>query len=587
MQFKRLEIQNFGCILHLETDLDEQGLVFVEGIDKDQESDPAFTSNACGKSWATSDSIYWCLFGKLIRDERPTSVVRNRSKDGTFVRLQLTIRDKELDLIRYREHPEHGNNLKILVNGEDLSGSTMRLSEDVLRKLLAPMDEHLFRYTVMFGQGMPDRFSRLTDAGRKELIERIVGMDLYERARTTARKRHDILMFEVSRLHGKHEARQETLKERNKNHTQMMDRLHELRQKLEKTIADEHVRATMLEQRIERHKGMVSSLMAEISELSVQADQKTVLSNKLHERVKHIGHEIDKVSNKLAWVTSEDTCPTCGQKWHTTDEDRQRHLKLKTKHRRLKSQLALLEPEAESQEARLQVMIDRKRELRQMVNAAASDVDRNESELATLKQSHSQGSLDAAEDALSESQQDILSVRGALEALEKKLNTAKQDAKVLKTLQQGFGNMRIGVMSSVIDYLNDKIGLYLGPLTNEAIGAKLMLDASGRVQLDVTMEGGTFGSGSGGEKDRVDIAVAFALNKLAFAMSGMRSNLLVIDEPGTYLDSAGTSRMVRLLQKMAEETGTILLMSHRREARALVATRWSIVKKNRSSTLVK
>lgn len=104
----------------------------------------------------------------------------------------------------------------------------------------------------------------------------------------------------------------------------------------------------------------------------------------------------------------------------------------------------------------------------------------------------------------------------------------------------------------------------LGDADPDADGIRRALDDACAQELDPTLELGVQGSGlSGGQAQRV--AVARAL----YRQSGRPAAVLALDEPSSELDPDTEERLWASLRARADAGATVLLVSHRRSARAI------------------
>jgi DNA repair exonuclease SbcCD ATPase subunit len=131
--------------------------------------------------------------------------------------------------------------------------------------------------------------------------------------------------------------------------------------------------------------------------------------------------------------------------------------------------------------------------------------------------------------------------------------------------------VRAHILDTVTPYLNAQTAGYLSVLSDGAIQATwstLTADAKGelkeRFAIDVQhVNGGTsFASLSGGERRKVRVACALALQDLVASRATKPINLWVADEIDTALDKAGLERLMMVLQEKAKERGTVVVISH-------------------------
>ena len=166
LNFKHVDIKNFFSIGEASVDLSDQGLVQVKGVNKAPGSSD---SNGAGKS-SIFEAVYYALTGDTLRG---TKEVANRFASSKTVDITL---DFEMDGISYRiertrNHPKHGNNLKIWKNDVDISGDKLKKSEAILAQELGLVDSSLINGIIILGQSMPNRFTSLTPIQRKDRLE--------------------------------------------------------------------------------------------------------------------------------------------------------------------------------------------------------------------------------------------------------------------------------------------------------------------------------------------------------------------------------------------------------------------------------
>ena len=67
--------------------------------------------------------------------------------------------------------------MKIIRNGEDVSGKGIRDSEKLLSEYLPDLTSSFLGSVIILGQGLPQRFSNNTPSGRKDVLEKLSKSD--------------------------------------------------------------------------------------------------------------------------------------------------------------------------------------------------------------------------------------------------------------------------------------------------------------------------------------------------------------------------------------------------------------------------
>lgn len=121
-------------------------------------------------------------------------------------------------------------------------------------------------------------------------------------------------------------------------------------------------------------------------------------------------------------------------------------------------------------------------------------------------------------------------------------------------------------------YLNERTAHYLGSLADGAIDAfwTTLTETKGKGQLrekfSVTVEKAgsapSFNALSGGEKRKVRLACALALQDLVATRASKSIELWLGDEIDDALDPAGLERLMGVLEEKARDRGTVLVISH-------------------------
>lgn len=127
------------------------------------------------------------------------------------------------------------------------------------------------------------------------------------------------------------------------------------------------------------------------------------------------------------------------------------------------------------------------------------------------------------------------------------------------------------ILDQVTPFLNDRSSRYLGTLSDGNISAtwstlgetaKGDLREKFHIAVDSKTGGENFASLSGGEKRKVRIATAMALQDLVASRAHKPIKLFVADEVDDALDVSGLERLMAILEDKAKTVGTTLIISH-------------------------
>ena len=181
--FKKLSLSNFMSYEKAEVCLNKQGNILVGGINNNPDDNAK--SNGCGKSSLFS-ALSWCLTGETVSGAKDVSNIYINGKTEVSVSF-------DIDNVNYEvTRTKNPSNLFIYINGENKSGKGIRDTEKLLVEYIPQLSSSLLNSVIILGQGLPQRFTNNTPAGRKEVLEKLSNsdfmiMDLKERLSTRKR----------------------------------------------------------------------------------------------------------------------------------------------------------------------------------------------------------------------------------------------------------------------------------------------------------------------------------------------------------------------------------------------------------------
>jgi DNA repair exonuclease SbcCD ATPase subunit len=182
------------------------------------------------------------------------------------------------------------------------------------------------------------------------------------------------------------------------------------------------------------------------------------------------------------------------------------------------------------------------------------------------------------------------SQQAQLDAAQQELAEAKNKHEYASAVVEVFApsGVRARRLDEATPLLNQRTAHYLGSLADGAIEAfwtTLTVNKNGdlREQFSVQVEKAgsapSFNSLSGGEKRKVRLACALALQDLVATRASKSIDLWVGDEIDDALDTAGLERLMGVLEQKARERGTVLVVSHN-DITHFASRTMNVVKKN-------
>lgn len=197
---------------------------------------------------------------------------------------------------------------------------------------------------------------------------------------------------------------------------------------------------------------------------------------------------------------------------------------------------------------------------------------------------------------LAEKEKEVAEVAKEMSALEARIKGLTEEKNGLGFWLTGFGNRgcKSLLYTALIDRLNEELTRVTNVISGGALHLKLLPYAETakgesieRITLSVTnfLGASTFDGDSLGERNRIDLAVAFALRRVLQEFSGYGASLLFIDEPWVGLDNAGKTSVYRLLEEEARACLVLATDQDKSSKGFAEAAVWTVRKKENMSTL--
>lgn len=601
LNFEKVILHNFGSYAHTELNLRDRGFCLVSGINE-YEQDNA-SSNGSGKSFIWN-AVCFALTGETLSGLRSNLKNINITEDPTcFVSVIFT---EGADRYSITRHLTPKSDLKIIKNDQDLSGKGIRESEKRLTELLPDMTKNLIASAILIGQGMPNKFSSFSPSGRKELLEKLTHADfMIEDIKQRVETRLTVLSDEkrgfedrLLSLSNEIDFTERLLSTRKAE----LDSLVEpdvlaAREELEKLLLQEDAIISSQDETIRAISTTVAGVSDRLFQLNTEKSNALQAITEEFEREKHkLVAEASAAKAEKASLLRQisqyesivDTCPTCGQKLPN---------KVKPDTTSLKDELAIVaatcatfdEAVANHQLAYSKQFTATSAEHEARMKNLSEQYSASQKQLSTLRVELSKherlsekyrAQLDRLEDDSKLFEQNRLKLSTEIAQLEDQvvhLRVAKTEVtdsmlvtdehlRVVKRMESLIRrDFRGFLLMNIIAFLDAAAKDYC----QVVYGTRDLILALDGNDLSITYGGKTFDSLSGGEKQRVDLILQFAIRKLLTTYLNFSSNILVLDEITDFLDRQSCNAILKLITKELNTVESVFIVSHHAEELSL------------------
>lgn len=626
LKFKKVKAVNFLSIGEAELQLDNRGLVLIEGIN---DTNDTFQSNGAGKSTLLS-AITYALYGVTPNGLKADALINNSAKKNMAVTLEFEKDGVPYRIERYRKHSKHKNTTKFYQGEVDL---TQKSVGDTDKKILAVfgIDYLTYMNSIMYGQGDVEIFAKTSDKGKKQILENLADIEIYRYAQDIAKEKVKVASDKVSELEQQSLGKEQEVQFiKDAYHKALSDyqSTAQLIENQETNLKNEKIALEQLENSNATQKKAIESDISELTKAlgllerptvdaelqaqiqKVQTNLQALRAGRTNLGVTRVG--LVKAFNKLH---TETNCYVCGAPLNAEHREKEMaSLKKQIEEVDMKvSQFEQAITPYENEEARLlevQQEASRKyQEVQQNYNAINSKLNGLQNSLSGLDRNVTiqQTKITGIEQGLAQLKQvavpkldeaRLAEIEKEKEGIKGQLVEAKKDVDQYKILvNEVFSNkgIRSAVLDLVTPFLNERANYYLNILSGadiEIIFSTQTTTSTGNLTDKFDLEvingsgGSTYQSNSEGEKKRIDLAISFAIQDLVQSKANIAVNFGLYDECFDGLDSVGCENVIKILQERQKEVSSIFVITHNSDLKPLFENVITIKKEQGQSFLV-
>ena len=590
--FKKLIINNFMSFEHAELDLNRVGYFIVKG--KNNNLNDSALSNGSGKS-TLFEALCWVLTGETVRGTKEVSNLK--TGESAEIELTFSVDANDYKIIRKKKP----SSLYLFVNGEDKSGKGIRDTTEILNQYLPDLDSNLIGSVILLGQGLPQRFTNNSPSGRKELLEKLSKSnfmieDLKDKVserkknlNNSLRETEDKILILTTEKKNKTEEEQNISIELDN-----LPSVQVLEEELDSLIKDKNnfeIKLDNLNNKIKELNDLKNSL----EEIKEQNQQKllecsTNINEKYEPKIEIQKNNLNDLNSRLFLLSKQikeiesisDTCPTCGQKLEGVEKPDVEPFKIEyedlLKDKDVveniinKLNLDLKKEYEEKIIEREDTVRDFKEKIKEISNEitevdierdkiVSSNLNKLKLEIAVKEQAIQNReetynkyneSLKSIKESLEKIDLDILYNINEKEQLEKRLTIINKINSALNKDFRGY------LLINVIQYI-DKIAKYYCKQVFGNNNIEFKLDGN---NISILYDNKEYENLSGGEKQKIDIIVQFAIRNMLFKYLNFSSNILILDEVTDFLDSSGVESILNLINNCLKDTPAIYFITH-------------------------
>jgi len=626
VDIKSVGIRNFLIIGEVDVILSGRGLTRIAGENLD---DTTSSSNGSGKS-CILEAVYWCLFGDTLRSIKSSDgVVNNNVKKDCSVVVQMEEDDTKYRVERYRKHTKNKNNLYLYINDVDSRGKDNKETQEFIESILG-MDKISFANSIIFGQGHSKnlkRFSEMGDAEKKATMEKVLNIEVFAKAHEIAKRvLHDLIHDErvASKDLRQHLERKEELEEIIvKYESAVANRESEIREKrknLEGEIAKVFEKISQVEKKLSEMPALenVSDIQERIDQCDELESSEKLKRDKLtkgyRERRDEFVSRRGMISGTVASLKTKmgalsdgkdvgENCEYCGSVITIENiDDHKDYLEFEMKdHLRsvisLDGKIESLLSSYEGKKEKIDATVSTARGLykqftSQLVSqskieaekaAFNSRIESDQDQIKLLQRQLGEiGQSNGGEiwkNLLEEFTQELKDCKKKIKKCDSNRKTKAAEIDYVQFWVDGFSRkgIRSFMLDKVVPFINERLNHYLTILTDGGITARFSTVkqlSSGEYREDFNLEivnkkaADTYEGNSGGEKRRVDLAVALAFNDFISSRSGKRFNILLLDEVFEGVDAEGLYYVIKVLEDLARRKSSVFVITHRDELKS-------------------
>lgn len=630
MELDTLTIKNFMVYGDTQTfSFKNQGLLLITGDNQDASG---LTQNGVGKTGLLEGVVY-ALYGTLADNTGGDNVINRQIGKNMLVALTFNQNNHAYLVKRYRKDSKYKNKVLLFEDDKEITQSSVKQTNALLVEILG-INKETYLNSIFFGLGRSINFAEATDKDKKTILEDIANISIYKRAQQLAKDKVKAKNDEIN------EANQDLtkaqydvdsltmLKQHEKEmHTQWVAHKQQLENNLKSSL--EALNALSLPndlaEQISALRSKIDTLQADLGtkaqtiddpyaeniyKLTIGIDQQDQKSQEQQQLIQSTELKVKKLLD-----TPQAYCEYCGslldeqhkqqelerfnqelsQAQNFVNNYQQQRPKLVQMKANLEASQAKINQDKASQQQEIKTIQDQLQVANQELNQKLDLLSQEQSLKTTV--ANNQELVDNYDKAPAQTFQadELKEAKKTLKTTQKQLVTLTDQLALLKQTVEIYSDQ--GVKSHVLDlvmpYINARTNYYLSELTGDSISVNINTtttagngNVSDKLDVEITNTAGSddYDLNSAGERKRIDISIALALQDYVMSKTNTKTNVIAYDEVFDGLDNTGVENVISILKQRVTEIPTIVVISHNDALKEMFEHVLTITKKNGSAT---
>ena len=600
IKFKKLIIHHFLSYDHAEVELQDKGFCLVKGINRNPKD--SAKSNGSGKS-SIFNAISYALTGETLQGLK-SNLPNIYYNNGCYVQLEFDVDGHNYKLLRSKDDETYGTDLKITIDGEDKSGKGIRESSELLSQYLPDLTSELIGSVILIGQNMPMKFTANSPSGRKEVLEHLTQsdfmiQDLKNRITERTSKLNDLIREQDDTILSNESKNSVLVEQLDKYKKEWKEKYSLPADKTDYTFLIDHYteEVTALNEEL-------AGINSKLNENKTQEEQiSPLLYNLADERQNVLNEALTQHNNRVSEISTQktelrsrratlanrinevknikDVCPMCGQKIQGVciPDISGEEAEVASIDEQLTN---ILETEKNLEEEKKYIVYNINARYDTRLTELRAEVENISSAIKTLSASYFNKNKELLDktallnntirekenyetnrnklaDTIKEFEDKIVALTETINASKDKrallgehLSVVNKMNTIIKRDFRGF------LLKNIIDYVNKKAKEYASKIFG-CDEVEFTLDGN---NIDISFCGKDYENLSGGEKQRLDLIIQFAIRDFISQYLSFSCNILVLDEITDALDSESCGKVVDFIIEELNSVESVFIISH-------------------------